>query len=62
MLSKPLGIPPGEALEFSVAADTLALAAGASIIRVHDVKAGVETREIVSLTLRAGTENKQTNK
>lgn len=62
MLFKPLGITPGEALEATVAADTLALAGGASIIRVHDVKAGVETREIVSLTLRAGTENKQTTK
>ena len=62
MLFKPLGITPGEALEATVAADTLALASGASIIRVHDVKAGVETREIVSLTLRAGTENKQTTK
>lgn len=50
MLTQPLGITAAEALEATTAANTLALVNGAAILRVHDVKAAVEAREIVSLT------------
>lgn len=50
MLTGPLGITAAEALEATTAANTLALVNGAAILRVHDVKAAVEAREIVSLT------------
>lgn len=50
MLTRPLGITAAEALEATTAANTLALINGAAILRVHDVKAAVEAREIVSLT------------
>lgn len=50
MLTRPLGITAAEALEATTAANTLALVNGAAILRVHDVKAAVEAREIVSLT------------
>lgn len=52
MLTRPLGITAAEALEATTAANTLALVIGAAILRVHDVKAAVEAREIVSLTYR----------
>lgn len=50
MLTRPLGITAAEALEATTAANTLALVNGAAILRVHDVRAAVEAREIVSLT------------
>ena len=50
MLPRPLGITAADALEATTAANTLALVIGAAILRVHDVKAAVEAREIVSLT------------
>lgn len=50
MLTRPLGITAAEALEATTAANTLALVNGAAILRVHDVKAAVEAREIVCLT------------
>lgn len=50
MLTRPLGITAADALEATTAANTLALVNGAAILRVHDVKAAVEAREIVSLT------------
>lgn len=50
MLTRPLGITAADALEATTAANTLALVIGAAILRVHDVKAAVEAREIVSLT------------
>lgn len=37
MLTRPLGITPTEALGATIAANTLALAGGAAILRVHDV-------------------------
>ena len=42
-LYKPLGITPDEALPATMAANLLALCAGADILRVHDVRAAVET-------------------
>ncbi len=42
-LFKPLGITPDEALPATMAANMLALCSGADILRVHDVRAAVET-------------------
>lgn len=39
MLTKPLNITPEQSLPATIAANTLALSAGATIIRVHDVQA-----------------------
>ena len=50
MLYKPLGITAEKALSATVAANTLALTKGASILRVHDVKPAVEARQIVTFT------------
>lgn len=49
MLCRPLGITPDRALVPTVAADTLALTLGASIIRVHDTEAARQTVEVVQL-------------
>ena len=46
MICKKLDIPPEEALNGTIALNTVALMNGASILRVHDVK---ETRELVEL-------------
>lgn len=56
MLTRPLGLTPENALEATTAANTLALAAGAAIVRVHDVAAAVQAREIVALTLNQNHE------
>ncbi len=50
MLTKALDITPDDALPATVAANTLALAAGASIIRVHDVAAARQALTITQLT------------
>ena len=46
MFTKLLSITPAEALEATTAANALALAGGASILRVHDVKAGRQVVEV----------------
>ena len=46
MFYKPLGITPEEALNATTAANMLALERGANILRVHDVRAAVETVEV----------------
>jgi dihydropteroate synthase len=46
MVWKTLGISPGEALNGTTALNAIAIAKGASILRVHDVK---EAREVVKL-------------
>ena len=51
MIYKPLGTGPDNALYGTVAANTIALIKGASILRVHDVKAAADTIKTVSLTL-----------
>lgn len=52
MFYKPLGITPEEALNATTAANMLALERGANILRVHDVRAAVETVEVyVNLTI-----------
>lgn len=50
MLYKALGTTPAEVLPATVAANTIALAHGATILRVHDVAAAKQTIAIYSLT------------
>lgn len=52
MLWKPLGIAPEEAGDATVAANTLAIANGADILRVHDVRPAVQACRIFSLLSR----------
>lgn len=52
MLWKPLGITPEEAGDATVAANTLAIANGADILRVHDVRPAVQACRIFSLLSR----------
>lgn len=49
MIWRPLGITPAEALPGTVALNAFALSQGASILRVHDVAAAVQTRQVISL-------------
>ena len=46
MIYRRLGCTPAEALNGTIALNTLALAKGAHILRVHDVKACVEAIKI----------------
>ncbi|HCN85005.1 MAG TPA: dihydropteroate synthase, partial [Sphingobacteriaceae bacterium] len=50
MIYKLLGTDAKHALSGTIAANTIALMKGASILRVHDVKPAVEAIKIVSLT------------
>ncbi len=50
MITKPLGITSDEALNGTTVLNTLALASGASILRVHDVKEAVEAVKLFTLT------------
>ena len=52
MFYKPLGITPEEALNATTAANMLALERGANILRVHDVRAAVETVEVFWSAMR----------
>ena len=47
MIWRPLGITPAEALPGTIALNTFALLHGASILRVHDVGAAVQARDVV---------------
>lgn len=47
MIYKALGCTPDEALNGTTVLNTMALMAGAHILRVHDVKAAVEARALV---------------
>lgn len=49
MIWRPLGITPEEALPGTIALDTFALLNGASIVRVHDVAAAVQAREVTAM-------------
>jgi len=53
MIYKPLGTEPADALYGTVAANTIALMKGASVLRVHDVKAAADTIKTVSLTFES---------
>lgn len=50
MIQKPLNCTANEALNGTTVLNTVALMCGAHILRVHDVKAAVEARTLVSLT------------
>ena len=52
MLYKLIGTGPEEALPATVAAQTIALLNGSSILRVHDVKEAMQTIQIVEKTKR----------
>ncbi len=52
MIWKPLGITPEEALPGTIALNTYALMQGADIIRVHDVAAAVQTRDVAMNILK----------
>ena len=45
-------LPPAERLEASLAAEALAIAEGADIIRVHDVREGVRVASLCDAVLR----------
>jgi len=47
MVYEPLQVAPDEALNGTTVLNTLALLAGTHILRVHDVKAAVETRQLL---------------
>ena len=49
MLTKALGIATEDALPSTVAADTMALMLGASIIRVHDPREASQTVKLLEL-------------
>lgn len=51
MIYKLLDCTPAEALNATTVLNTISLAKGANILRVHDVKAAVEARTIVMKTL-----------
>lgn len=51
MIHKLLGITADEALTGTIVLNTLALSAGASIFRVHDVREAVETLSVVKAVL-----------
>lgn len=53
MLYKPLNTDPEHALAATIAANTLALTAGASILRVHDVKEAVHAIAVYQQTISA---------
>ena len=50
MLTRGLSVDTSDALEATVAANTIALLKGASILRVHDVKAAVHAVKVYLLT------------
>jgi dihydropteroate synthase len=53
MICRTLDITPDHALNGTTAANTIALLKGASILRVHDVKAAAEAIKIVERTTAA---------
>lgn len=50
MIWRPMGITPHEALPGTIALNSYALLHGASILRVHDVGAAVQARDVLLLT------------
>ena len=58
MIYKLIGGKPADALGGTIALNTIALERGAHILRVHDVKAAVETVKIVE-ALQATSANEE---
>lgn len=52
MIWRPLGITPAESLPGTIALNSFALLKGASILRVHDVAASVQARDVLFMTQR----------
>ncbi len=52
MIWRPLGITPQEALPGTIALNSYALLHGASILRVHDVEAAVQARDVLLMTTK----------
>lgn len=50
MFTRPLGISADDALPATVAGNTIAMLGGAAIVRVHDVAAAVQAREVAAMT------------
>jgi dihydropteroate synthase len=50
MLYKPLGVTPSDVLPATIAANTIALERGASILRVHDVVAAKQAIDVYTMT------------
>ncbi len=50
MIWRPLGITPQDALPGTIALNSYALLHGASILRVHDVAAAVQARDVLLMT------------
>ena len=50
MITRALGITPAEALNGTTVLNTIALLKGASILRVHDVRAAREALTLTQLT------------
>ena len=46
MIYKPLNLTPAQSLPGTIALNTMALERGAAILRVHDVGAAVQAREV----------------
>ncbi len=61
MIYRLLGVTPAEALNGTTVADTLALAMGAHILRVHDVRQAVEACKIVQQARICHKPTTQTN-
>ncbi len=57
MIYKALGCTPDEALNGTTVLNTMALMAGAHILRVHDVKAAVEARALVEKARQSTSNN-----
>lgn len=55
MFTRPLGISAADALPATVAGNTIALLGGAAIVRVHDVAAAVQAREVAAMTYPLST-------
>ena len=49
MIWRPLGITPADALPGTIALNAFALRHGADILRVHDVAAAVQTRDVMEM-------------
>ena len=58
MISKGLNVNTTDSLIGTVAANTICLIKGADIIRVHDIKAGKETIDMVNLVKNNATQTK----
>lgn len=57
MIWKPLGLTPSDSLPGTIALNVFALLHGASILRVHDVAAAVQSRDALQLLTRHNSQS-----